>query len=355
MCVIFIADKTRPTEEMVEKGYSANPSGAGAAWRENGKVYWAKGLKLAELQDLALKVPLPAVFHCRIPTCGGAKDELCHPFPIQRDVPLTLRGVTTGAVLFHNGHWNQWKDRVLNTLERRNKEMPPGRWSDTRAMAFYAAYFGVAALEMMDEKCVAFGPKMCEIYGSGWSKVNDIWCSNTHWDHVSSSVHSGYHGMTTRMCTERRCSKNRLGTSEYCYEHRNLGEAPSVSTFPNRQPKAGGTSAAEKFREGTGTVPVGGDQQEGTEQAAAEVGQGDKGVEAGADSLKEEKGDKGEEGSALSVSRRDEDTPPWFRAFNPKRFRSSARSSSTSPILPDGDLAERRRAADKGITRVGPI
>lgn len=362
MCVIFACEKTRPTKEMIDKGFTANPSGGGAAWREDGKVKWAKGLSLEEIQALCDKIPLPYVAHFRIPTCGGSRAELCHPFPIQRDVPLTLKGVTTGAVLFHNGHWSQWKDRVLNTLERRNKEMPGGRWSDTRAMAFYAAYFGVSALEMMDEKCVAFGPKLYEIYGSGWTKVNDIWCSNTHWD--STATH-GWQGSTFRMCKDHRCTKNRLPPSEYCYEHKHLDTRAELDARSSQttMSKSGGTSAAERFREGTGTVRQGGDWAKEVEQVAAAVAGGGEGDAATprplGDALKEgEKVDR--EGSTLSASRRDEDTPPWFRAFNPKRYRSSGKSSSsqsssTGPVFPDADLAERRREADKGIERVGPL
>ena len=71
MCVIVIADTTRPTPELIEQAYCANSHGAGIAWRsENADgdtiVAWRKGLTLDEVQTLAAEVPMPFVAHFQI-------------------------------------------------------------------------------------------------------------------------------------------------------------------------------------------------------------------------------------------------------------------------------------------------
>lgn len=181
MCVIFYADTDRPTPEMVEQAFDTNPDGGGVAWRDNGYVKWKKGLKLAEMQDLVASLPLPLVAHFRIPSCGGKYDVLCHPFPIDKRVSLDLEGQTKGYVLFHNGHWGKWKDTTLDAAAKRGN-LPIGRWSDSRAMAWMASIYGLGILELIDEKAVVFGPNDYEIFpGTGFSVVNGVWVSNTHW------------------------------------------------------------------------------------------------------------------------------------------------------------------------------
>lgn len=189
MCVIFVADEKRPTLEMVEGGWDQNPAGAGAAWREGGFARWEKGLTLERVKELSQKLPLPFILHFRIPSVGGKRDSLCHPFPITKDVPLNLSGKTKGELLFHNGHWGRWRESILETVRTTpNFKIPMGKWSDTRAMALYAATYGIGVLEFVDEKTVVFGPKELEIFGSGWSQVNDVWVSNRFFENGSRRV-----------------------------------------------------------------------------------------------------------------------------------------------------------------------
>lgn len=182
MCVIFIADKERPTGEMVEKAYSRNPKGAGIAWRENGFVKWRKGLTLEEIQPLIEAAPFPFIAHFRVDTCGGDSKEMTHPFAVDVNSPLFLSGRTKGYMMFHNGHWGPWKDRLLDTVIKSGKPLPGGRWTDSRAMAFVAAVYGVGALELIDEKSVALSPTDLQVYGNGWSRVNGVVCSNKFWE-----------------------------------------------------------------------------------------------------------------------------------------------------------------------------
>lgn len=176
---------------MVAKMFADNPHGAGIAWRVEEKkipvVAWKKGLEEEEIQELVAKLPLPFVAHFRVPSCGGPSELLTHPFPIQKDVPLMLEGTTKGQVLFHNGHWHQYKDRMLEASIRGNNHIPTGRWSDSRAMAWMAAHYGIGMLEFINEKIVVFGPAKgdIELFGeSGWAKIGTgIWVSNKGWEH----------------------------------------------------------------------------------------------------------------------------------------------------------------------------
>lgn len=185
MCVISIVQKARPSIKMVDQMFDQNDAGAGIAWRENGHVRWAKGLNLKEIQSFCRTVPLPYVAHFRIPTCGGAIKQLCHPFPIHKDSSLALEGTIKGSVLFHNGHWANWKDHVITALVKGHLQLPKGKWSDSRAMAWISAHYGLGMLELIDEKAVAFGVDDIEIIGTtgngNWTYVDDIWCSNTIW------------------------------------------------------------------------------------------------------------------------------------------------------------------------------
>jgi len=173
---------------MITQAYEKNPEGAGFAWREkapNGEeiVHWVKGLDLPESIKLFKKLPLPYIAHFRIASSGFAKSAaLCHPFPIQKDVSLATEGKTKGFVMFHNGYWNNWKTGVMDGLKGTTYKIPPGRWSDTRAMAWMAAHYGVAILNFIDEKAVAFSPKNIDVFGVGWSKIGEVWASNRFFD-----------------------------------------------------------------------------------------------------------------------------------------------------------------------------
>lgn len=186
MCVILIAPKVRPTDAMIEACHASNDKGAGIAWREGGRVRWKKGLlTVTEMQELAATKPLPYVLHFRIPTVGGPRKDLAHPFPIDKSIPNTLEGTTKGFVLFHNGHWNKWRETMLEAVVNTSTKLPAGKYSDSRAMAFCAAIYGIPFLDIIDEKFVAFGPgdEDIEVSTFGWTLVEGVWASNTGWQH----------------------------------------------------------------------------------------------------------------------------------------------------------------------------
>lgn len=186
MCVILLAHARPLSEEDVRAAYEANKFGAGVAWREDGKVRWEKGLHDPDdLAKLVKKLSLPYVVHCRVPTCGDDINGLTHPFPVTLDVPLDLTGKTDGYVLFHNGHWTAWREFVLRTITAMYGQikLPPGGWSDSRAMAWAASVYGLGILELIDEKAIAFGPQDIHIFRPRfWETVEDgILASNTTW------------------------------------------------------------------------------------------------------------------------------------------------------------------------------
>jgi len=188
MCVILLAEKARTSEAMVGKAYLTNEHGAGIAWRETidgvVKVRWKKGLDMEEIQHMCATVPLPYVAHFRIPTCGGTKDSLTHPFPISADASTALEGVTEGGVLFHNGGWSDWRTFSLSTASQQPTKFPRGDWSDSRAMAWNAFIYGEGILELINEKVVVFTPDRIELYNAdAWDEVENVYVSNKHWQH----------------------------------------------------------------------------------------------------------------------------------------------------------------------------
>ncbi len=208
MCVIALCveESSRLTAEIVAQMYSANPAGAGIAWRERrddaNVVLWEKGLDLADIIELALEVPLPYVTHFRIPTCGGPLKSLCHPFLVSEDAPLDLNGETSRYVLVHNGHWSNWEDKICAIAERTGQKLPAGEWSDTRAMAWATSVMGPGYLDFrIKEKAVLFGPERFHIispHANAWTRTTEnIYVSNTSWRSVRQWVQTtGQSGQT---------------------------------------------------------------------------------------------------------------------------------------------------------------
>ncbi len=186
MCVIMVANKVRPSDEMIDKAWKANDDGAGIAWREgegrNKEVVWQKGvMNLEEIRDLIKNVPMPFVVHFRVASVGGIKPSLTHPFIVNRHATLELNGRTKGSVLFHNGHWSAWQDKALDAAIHSNTRVPEGSdWSDTRAIAWMVHIYGAGFMELLStQKGVLMSPNGMNVFtGNGWEKVNDVWCSN---------------------------------------------------------------------------------------------------------------------------------------------------------------------------------
>lgn len=213
---------------MVKKMWEDNPHGGGVAWRKDGKVHWQKGLSLEEMQDRCKNLPMPYVAHFRVASVGGIRPILTHPFAVEDfDKSLALEGETEGSVIFHNGHWGEWRNFTLQTACEFGMKLPDGRWSDSRAMAWLAGLYGYSLLEILDQKIALMSPTSLEfILGTdGWVKVDGLWCSNDRFDRRY--FHQGGFGNTYHICRFGRCTENKdLDTDGHCRLHSNK---PSIA------------------------------------------------------------------------------------------------------------------------------
>lgn len=243
MCVILWVNKDRPTPEMVERAYEHNDDGGGVAWRttnDRGEavVEWKKGLGVEEMKGFAETLPIPFIMHFRIASIGGIRSSLTHPFPIGRNASLALQGQTKGHVLFHNGTWKEWNEKCLKATEQKWEDgpvqIPIGRWSDTRALAWLCAIHGIGYMEFYPEqKGIIFGPNDMHIFdGNGWSKINEVWCSNDFFLKKAQYQQQHGHGFiapgrgvggNSRFCKfgsgTSSCINQTLDTDGYCYMH----------------------------------------------------------------------------------------------------------------------------------------
>jgi hypothetical protein len=98
------------------------------------------------------------------------------------EVPLDLEGVAP-AVLFHNGHWNDWDKVIFNAGIRHRFPVPNGDWSDSRAMAWLAFYFSVNLLDIglgKSNRICVFSPDEMRLIGD-WKEDEGVMCSNLAW------------------------------------------------------------------------------------------------------------------------------------------------------------------------------
>ena len=96
---------------------------------------------------------------------------------------------------------------MLDASIRGNGKLPIGKWSDSRAMAWMAAHYGIGMLEFIDEKAVVFGPTELELFGTGtWGKASEgIWVSNKAWEHerVAGFDRAPYYGNVPRHVADK--------------------------------------------------------------------------------------------------------------------------------------------------------
>lgn len=361
MCVIMLANDTRPTEEMVEKAFSSNGHGGGVAWRDldaEGKpeVRWAKGLDLEEMKERCASMPLPFVAHFRIASCGGQSPALCHPFPIDGRVPLFLEGKTKGYVLFHNGHWAEWKSFTKETALKKGAKIPTGKWSDSRAMALAAFHYGLGILEMIDEKVIAFGPEDLEIFSTGWSKPTGIetslYVSNKHWEHSGGNWRQtrgnsdwegsmdGYEwcGGAQEICREVKCNKRKYMNTDFCFEHQPK-QLPSKAGFVGPLKEDGGGATEQRpFCKPSQAVPGRQDQPEADEKGKEQVRGKD---EAG-------RPPTGFSNHSLKLA---DEMLRWAKSLNPK----VSKNHGGSVIISAADRAQRLIDLRNGVQRIGPM
>lgn len=308
MCVVAIAQEKALTEDHVKRMFGSNRDGGGVAWREGDRVHWHKGLNEEEMKAACLSLPIPYIAHFRIASCGGIRADLTHPFPITKDVPLALKGSTTGAVLFHNGHYHRWKDQLLLMAVGSGMKIPTGAWSDSRLMAWVAAHCGLNVLPFFDEKVVAFGLHDMDIWGGGWSEVDGLYVSNRTWEHS----HMVSHGYQNMVCRYKQCKKTRETDSVFCADHE--GGVERLPVLSRDKGSAEVSPIPTTFRGSYDVAQPGGAQQKTVEEMAEQV----RGVRAAGDREEEE----GVSDATLAERGR---LHAWVRRLNPKAYRSVTR------------------------------
>ena len=274
MCVVAIVENARPSEEQVDKMWATNPNGGGVAWREGGLVHWDKGLSLEEMQEYNRNLPLPYILHFRVPSNNTSTLSFaCHPFPVAADVSPKLKGTIDGFVLFHNGHWNDWRKKLEDFSCRGGWKLPSGPWSDTRALAWTAFHMGPGMLELIDEKVVIFGPHEddLEIFGT--------------WQRCPADEDPTKHMLVTNRVWETKFTADNRCPAHY----QSQGSTGSgVHLLPGA---TGGSSQPSQFRHKAASsdrsAGRGDTEQEAVQEADAKAG-GSRGSATGTKEVKEE-------------------------------------------------------------------
>ncbi len=183
MCIILIAEKEKPSLEILEKCEQTNSHGIGIAWlNDNNLAEYRKNITLEKTYELTQSLELPFCVHMRLASCGGHSELLCHPFEVSKDSPLKLEGECE-KLLMHNGHVHGWEKFLAAKgiyLEKDSKEP----MSDTRAIAMIIAE-NERFLSLLDGNFVLFdGPNhKIKMYGN-FTEENGIHFSNMHWKFI---------------------------------------------------------------------------------------------------------------------------------------------------------------------------
>lgn len=181
MCVIAICNGKQLTKDKFMACFEANDDGAGFAWIANGNICYSKGHMEKEDAWLVYEniCMFPHVAHFRLCSAGGVCPELTHPFLITPDSPITLEGIGTDSVLFHNGTVGGY-EMVLMSIAIANKKYPDGRISDTRVMAMATSILGDVVLRNNSGKFVIVSENGFRRFGD-WTEDEGIWYSNMYW------------------------------------------------------------------------------------------------------------------------------------------------------------------------------
>lgn len=186
MCVIMCCDEKTgwPTLDSLLDAEQMNGHGGGIAYiGKDGQIHYEKGISAKDIHAIISSgIKLPAVIHFRIATVGGVNPFLCHPFEITNQSALRKKGKCE-AVLFHNGHWDEWQDRCFDALIAKNTKLPSGDFSDSRAMAWLASQYGTTIFNLIaskDNKVAILSKHGIQKFGEGWTKVKGVDCSNNH-------------------------------------------------------------------------------------------------------------------------------------------------------------------------------
>lgn len=212
MCLIIYAKNGRPTEEALENGATNHPDGAGIAWREGDFVHFKKDVSTEEIKRMAAELPLGYVIHFRWASVGGKDKSLIHPFPVRRDVPLKQEGKTK-RVLFHNGHWADWNTVLVNHLTSRI-QLPKGKWSDTRAIAFLVSVHGNNILNLLSKagRFIVMSSTRTVALGS-FVEENGVFYSNDSFKRLTRTKGTGVTTVYTPPVNSTTCDPCKVGAT----------------------------------------------------------------------------------------------------------------------------------------------
>jgi hypothetical protein len=131
-----------------------------------------------------MEKPFPKAIHFRYATHGGINNELTHPFPIKRGNPLTLEGEAK-SVLFHNGVWGSWDDRLREAIFSGavNPNVLRQPMSDSRAMAILCQRFGPDILDVLE----VGSQKVLVLMHDTWYKYGN-WADRKTWEASNHNV-----------------------------------------------------------------------------------------------------------------------------------------------------------------------
>ena len=183
-----------PKLDMLQDAQKTNPHGGGFAYTKDGLVHWEKGIHVnaqyvneyVKRNKLTKKNNL--IVHFRIATHGEVNDMMCHPFPLGMNkdgsaLSNRTRGTTRQSVMFHNGVWSEYDEFAVKlAFNSPNIRIPDGDMSDSSIMAWCASHKGINFLEFTGEKVIVLSPDGIDRFGDGWTKVNNISCSNDLFD-----------------------------------------------------------------------------------------------------------------------------------------------------------------------------
>jgi len=186
MCLIIVCEKNIPSIETMQKANNYNNDGIGVAYRKDGKVVVKKDLNVKEAYNLLTSVELPAIVHFRLATAGGASKKLIHPFIIDKHSDVSNKSFETDkAVLFQNGHYSDYEDKLINLCIHQGFPVPSGPMSDSRAIAIMVSVLGDGLLKLIKtSKFVVFSTKNLKVFGDDWIVENGMKFSNKHFETV---------------------------------------------------------------------------------------------------------------------------------------------------------------------------
>jgi hypothetical protein len=255
MCVIAVCQQARLSDRQVELMWDDNPKGGGIAWRERqfdeqGEelaplVHWKKGLNKEQMVAANRVLELPFVLHFRVPSNGTSQSVLAnHPFVVDEEGTTDFEGSTPGYVLFHNGFWGQWEDKIQSIAMNGYVRIPAGPWSDSRGLAWATHHLGHGFAEMTRQKICLFGPTEIECYGS-WDfadvKAEDgsvvkVLVSNKGWERVTQVNFSMYGG-----ANDRRHHGGQSNIIQLANQQPGGAAADKATTFPAKAEGVGGS------------------------------------------------------------------------------------------------------------------